>query len=271
MAAELTDAVGTVHRPAGGEARIVSLVPSLTELLFDLGLGGRVVGRTHFCVHPAERLAAVASVGGTKKISIRKLAALEPTHVVLNIDENTEAMAAEVAAVAPHVIVTHPVEPLGNLALYRLFGGIFGCADRAGALCGRFSAALADLEHAAAAWPGRRVLYLIWKDPWMTVSRDTYVSRLLALAKWETVGHDDAVRYPEIAIDAALLAATDLVLFSSEPYPFAQADIDAFRAAWPAGRARLRPIDGEMTSWYGSRAIAGLGYLKRTAMSLLAG
>ena len=271
MAAELIDARGTVHRPCGGEARIVSLVPSLTELLFDLGLGEQVVGRTHFCIHPAEGVAGVASVGGTKKISVRKLAALEPTHVVLNIDENTEAMAAAVAAVAPNLIVTHPIEPRDNLALYRLLGGIFGRTDRAELLCGRFAAALASLQEAAAGWPKRRVLYLIWKDPWMTVSRPTYVSRLLALAGWETVGHDPAARYPEIAIDAALLATTDLVLFSSEPYPFKRADIDAFRAAYPTARTRLCPIDGEMTSWYGSRAIAGLDYLRRTAVSLFDG
>ncbi len=269
MAADLIDAVGAAHRPVDGTARIVSLVPSLTELLFDLGLGDCVVGRTHFCIHPAERLAEIASVGGTKKVSTRKLAALEPTHVVLNIDENTESMAEEMAAIVPNVIVTHPIEPEDNLALYRLFGGIFGRAELADALCNRFSAALAELQRAAAMWPKRRALYLIWKDPWMTVSRDTYVSRMLALVGWETIGHDDTVRYPEIDIDAALLAETDLVLFSSEPYAFKQADIDAFGSDYPTGRARLLPIDGEMTSWYGGRAIEGLGYLKRTALSLV--
>lgn len=267
--AELIDAVGTVHPRAGGDVRIVSLVPSLTELLFDLGLGPRVVGRTHFCVHPADCIAEVKSVGGTKKISMRKLADLNPTHVILNIDENTESMGQEIAAIVPNVIVTHPIEPQDNLALYQLFGGVFGRENEADGLRTRFSEAFAELLDAAQDWPSRRVLYLIWKDPWMTVSRDTYVSRLLALAGWHTVGHDDSVRFPEVDIDEALLAETDLVLFSSEPYAFKSLDIKAFATKNAVGGARLLPINGEMTSWYGSRAVMGLVYLRRFATGLL--
>ena len=101
----------------------------------------------------------------------------------------------------------------------------------------------------------------------MTVSRDTYVSRTLALVGWETVGQDAAVRYPEIEIGPSLLAATDLVLFPSEPYAFTAADMEAFAGAHP-GAPRLSAIDGEMVSWYGSRAIAGLGYLAALASRL---
>ena len=162
-----------------------------TELLFDLGLGACVVGRTHFCVHPAPELADVVSVGGTKKISNQKLSSLNPTHVILNVDENTKAMAAEIAEIVPNVIVTHPIEPEDNLDLYRLIGGIFGCADQAQRLSARFENELADLRAAALTQPRRNVLYLIWKEPWMTVSRDTYVSRFLALAGW---GHGCARR-----------------------------------------------------------------------------
>ena len=261
MPGELIDAVGTVHRPADPNPRIVSLVPSVTELLFDLGLGAHVVGRTHFCVHPAPELADVVSVGGTKKISNQKLSSLSPTHVILNVDENTKAMAAEVAEIVPNVIVTHPIEPEDNLDLYRLIGGIFGCTDQAQRLSARFENELADLRAAALTQPRRNVLYLIWKDPWMTVSRDTYVSRFLALAGWDTVAHDDNERYPTIEIDAGLLAETDLVLFSSEPYAFSDADMEEF-AARHFSPVRCLPIDGELTSWYGSRAIEGLGYLK---------
>ena len=168
------------------------------------------------------------SVGGTKKISMRKLAALEATHVILNIDENTKSMAQEIAAIVPNVIVTHPIEPQDNVALFQLLGGGFGRENEADELRTRFSEAFVALVDAAQDWPSRRVLYLIWKDPWMTVSRDTYVSRLLALAGWHTVAHDDSVRFPEVDIDEALLAETDLVLFSSEPYSFKSGDIKTF-------------------------------------------
>ena len=265
----MIDAVGVVHAPFGAGARIVSLVPSVTELLFDLGLGDNVVGRTHFCVHPAAELERVTSVGGTKKISLRKLAGLDPTHVILNVDENTRAMAAEVAEIVPHVVVTHPIEPVDNVALFRLIGGIFGRAEKAGELSARFNAGLAKLRAAAREWPERRVLYLIWKDPWMTVSRDTYVSHLLGLVGWRTVGHDDATRYPTVDMSGALLADTDLVLFSSEPYAFSEDDIAAFARAHPESTARLLAIDGEMTSWYGSRSILGLDYLRTLAAAAL--
>ena len=264
---DLIDAAVTLHAPAGPEARIVSLVPSLTELLFDLGLGTQVVGRTHFCVHP-DAAKPVPSVGGTKKIRLGRLEALRPTHVILNIDENTTDMAAAIAACVPHVIVTHPLGPRDNLGLYRLLGGIFGRAEQAEGLCRDFGRALDELEAAAGRWPRQRVLYLIWRDPWMTVSRDTYVSRTLALARWDTEPAIASVRYPPIDITRELLVRTSMVLFSSEPFAFAAPDIEAFRAEHDCAGVRLVAIDGEMVSWYGSRAIRGITYLRSLAASL---
>src|SRR5713101_3051145 len=129
--ARLVDAVGTRHAPARRDARIVSLVPSITELVCDLGLAAQLVGRTGFCVHPREVVRRIPKVGGTTDVDLDKL------------------------------------------ALYRLIGGIFGREDQAEALCGEFEAAYAALQTAARAFPLDRVLYLIWKNPWMTVSRDT--------------------------------------------------------------------------------------------------
>ena len=258
----LTDALGTRHAPAGEGARIVSLVPSLTELLFDLGLGAQVVGRTRYCVHPADRVAAVPGLGGTKKIRLDRLRALAPTHVLVNIDENTRATADAVAEIVPHVVVTHPLDPADNPGLYRLIGGLFGREAEAEALCGCFQRAYDALRLAARSLPARRVLYLVWKDPWMTVSRETYISRMLALVNWRTVGDDPERRYPRVDIDAAL-AESEVVLLPSEPYAFAAADAAGLEARRPGIDVRL--IDGEMVSWYGSRAIAGLGYLGRFA------
>ncbi len=264
----LLDVVGVEHPPALDGARIVSLVPSITELLFHLGLGAQVVGRTTFCIHPEKALASVPRVGGTKKLRIDRLRELRPSHVIVNIDENRKQDVDVIAEFAPHVVVTHPLAPDDNLALYRLVGGIFGKRTQAEALCGEFQRARDELVDATATLPSRRVLYLIWRDPWMTISRDTYISRMLALVNWETVCDDAEIRYPQVRVTAPLLADTDIVLFSSEPFPFKSAHVEEFRKISGDSATPCAFIDGEMTSWYGSRALAGLRYLREFAGNL---
>src|SRR3990172_3927173 len=253
---KLVDAVGRRHTPAGAGARIVSLVPSITELVCDLGLAERLVGRTGFCIHPRERVRRVAKVGGTKDDDPRRLPDTPP------------AAGEGTARFGPRVIVAHPLGPLDNLALYRLIGGVFGREAEAEGLCERFERAYAACEREAAGFPSQRVIYLIWRKPWMTVSRDTYISRTLANVNWHTVPETAADRYPEIAFDEAMLAGVDVVLASSEPFPFRARDVDALRAL-PELRGRaIALVDGEMTSWYGSRAIAGLEYLPQFRRAL---
>jgi ABC-type Fe3+-hydroxamate transport system substrate-binding protein len=234
--------------------RIVSLVPSLTELVCELGLAGHLVGRTGFCIHPEEVVRAIPKVGGTKSVNLEKIRALAPTHVVLNKDENLQETAEALATFVPNLVVTHPLAPEDNLPLYRQLGTAFGRERDAEALCARFETALKVAKNQK--YPERKVLYLIWKDPWMTVSRDTYISRTLALFGMHTLPAEAGNRYPEL--ESVDLAETDLVLLSSEPYRFQARHLDEVRQL--SGRpARL--IDGEMTSWYGPRAIAGLAYL----------
>ncbi len=264
----LTDAGGTTHVPAGPGARIASFVPSITELLIDLGLADKLVARTRFCIHPADTVKDIAAIGGTKKASIPKLKVIAPTHAVLNIDENTKAMAEALRGIVPNVIVTHPIEPRDNFALYRLLGGVFGKARKAEELCARLRAAMTELEAFARDLPPARVCYFCWKDPWMTVSRDTYIARTLAMVNLATVRHDDAVRYPEVTIDEALIEETDLFLFSSEPYAFSREDIAAFAKTHGLPQEACVAIDGEYASWYGSRAITAMAYLRRFAEAL---
>lgn len=260
------DALGVHHPPAGDDARIISLVPSITELLFDLGLGDRVVGRTSFCIHPAAAVARVPRVGGTKKPRLDKLRALRPSHVIVNVDENRKQDVDAIADFTPHIIVTHPLLPDDNLMLYRLLGNIFGRQPDAARLCAAFEQARDALLAAVAPLPPRRVLYLIWRDPWMTISRDTYISKTLALAKWHTSGHDADNRYPQVHLDEHLLVDTDMVLFSSEPFPFKALHVQELRELTGDSETPCEFIDGEMTSWYGSRAVAGLHYLRELAM-----
>ena len=254
----LRDALGAEHRPAVGEVRIVSLVPSLTELVCELGLADRLVGRTGFCVHPRDVLKTVPKVGGTKDVKMDVLRRLAPTHLIVNIDENRRETVEELATFVPNVIVTHPCAPADNLALYRLFGGVFHCADRAARLAADLGAALAEAQAVARALPREDVLYLIWREPWMSVARDTYISATLAAVGWDTLPADAGARYPEIDWQAAWMAGVSRVFLSSEPYRFRERHLAEVGAL--SGRPAAM-IDGEMASWYGSRAAAGLRHL----------
>lgn len=258
----MIDAAGQIHVSARREARIVSLVPSLTQLLFDLDLGTQMVGRTRFCVCP-DAAAGLPSLGGPKTPDIDKLLALRPSHVVVNIDENPKAVADRLRTAGVTVIVTHPTGPMDNVGLYRLLGHIFDRPDRAGDLEARFLAAHRRLTRAAEQWPDRRVLYLIWRKPWMTVGDDTYVGRTLAAAglRVAPIAGDDR-RYPVVAIDEALLDRVDLVLFPSEPFVFQERHLDDFRRRYGHPDLPLLTIDGRTAAWYGSHAIQGLEDLR---------
>lgn len=266
MFRDLIDAIGVRHTPVTAPARIVSLVPSITELLFALKLGDQVVGRTHYCIHPAPLVMPLPSVGGTKKIRHARLQALRPTHVIVNIDENPRELAERLIADGLQVIVTHPLTPEDNVSLYRLIGGIFNRVAEAEALAARFKRTLMELRQVD--WPRRQVLYLIWRKPWMGINRDTYIARMLALVGWETLPAECETRYPELEINKALLDAADFILFSSEPYRFLPEDLEGFARDYDCPLEKLRLIDGEMTSWYGSRAIQGLRYMGQLAREI---
>ncbi|BAL22851.1 helical backbone metal receptor [Azoarcus sp. KH32C] len=263
--AALTDAAGKLHRPAEGEVRIVSLVPSLTELLCELGLTDRLVGRTGFCIHPRETLKPIRKVGGTKDVKLDVVRELAPTHLIVNIDENRRETVEELAAFVPNIIVTHPCRPEDNFELFRLFGHVFGCEEEASRLAAELEASLAAAAAVARALPPERVLYLIWREPWMSVSRDTYISATLRALGWETLPADAALRYPEIDWSAPWMSEAARVFLSSEPYCFRERHLDEVAAL--SGRP-VALIDGEMTSWYGSRAAAGLRYLAELRMRL---
>ena len=260
----LTDASGRLHAPAP-HARIVSLVPSITELLCELGLASQLVGRTGFCIHPRDTVASIPKVGGTKDVNLDKIRRLAPTHVIVNIDENEKPTADLLAEFVPHVVVTHPVTPLDNLALARLMGAIFGVGAAAERWCGAFEHELAALRSLPAG-PARTVLYCIWQDPWMSVSSDTYIAAMLAELGWR-VPDLGAARYPVFSWDEQLVDGLDAVLLSTEPYRFTGAHVDALEKQ--IGIPVLL-VDGEMMSWYGSRALAGVRYL-RELRSLLEG
>jgi ABC-type Fe3+-hydroxamate transport system substrate-binding protein len=239
--------------------RIASLVPSLTELLFALGLGPQVVARTGFCIHPREAR-AVPKVGGTKDPDLAKLRSLAPTHLVVNVDENRREDVDAARAFVPHVVVTHPLRPVDNLALFETLGEVFDCRARAAELAAEMQRTLADVRDAMRGIARERVLYLIWRKPWMTVSRETYVSASLALVGWDTVPAQGGVRYPVVDEDDEAWSKAQRILLSSEPYAFRERDVREMKERHGKPVAL---VDGEWTSWYGVRAIEGLAGLSR--------
>ncbi len=262
--------------PPVSRPRIASLVPSLTELVVELGLLDVLVARTGFCIHPADALRKVPKVGGTKDVNLAKLQALAPTHVLVNVDENRRDTVDAIRAWPnpPQIVVTHPNGPEDNLALVAQMLAQFGAnpgtrtdvAERGAALTQALQHELELTqpdEH-----PPQRVLYLIWREPWMTVARDTYIARMLARIGWHTLpdvrgGESGAARYPALRGDEPWLAEVQQVLLSSEPYRFTAQHQGEARRLCPNARVRL--VDGEMLSWYGPRAVAGLRYLREIA------
>jgi ABC-type hemin transport system substrate-binding protein len=251
--------------------RIASLVPSLTELAVSLGLGPCLVARTGFCIHPANVVGAVPKVGGTKDVNLRKLRELAPTHVLVNVDENTLPVVQALRSFVPEVVVTHPCSPHDVLGLIdqlaSTFGETPGVAERGAVLRAELASALADCQGEPIDVP---VLYLIWRDPWMTVAQDTYISRLLACANWRTLpavqgGAHGAARYPVVRGDEPWLREVQQVLLSSEPYAFNEAHLQEAQSLCPNARVQL--VDGELLSWYGPRTAQGLRYVQQLALA----
>ncbi|MGF6753101.1 helical backbone metal receptor [Paraburkholderia sp. GAS42] len=268
MNTRAVDAAGVAHERASPDARIVSLVPSITETLFALGLDRQIVGRTGFCVHPRERVRNVPKVGGTKAVNIDAIRALQPTHLIVNIDENEAGTVDLLRTFVPHVVVTHPLTPRDNLTLYALLGAVFDREEEAQRLSQALETQLRDIEQRT--WPAQRVLYVIWRGPWMTVARDTYISAMLDAVNWQTLpamkgGNAGADRYPTFDLTAPWIADVDRVLLSSEPYRFTEAHRRALESDPALAGKRIELIDGELVSWYGARAIHGIVYLATLA------
>lgn len=259
--AMIQDAGGNTHVRVTTQPRIVSVVPSITELLFDLGLGECVVGRTGFCFYPKSQVKRIPKIGGTKDFDLEKLKALRPTHLIVNIDENPKALVDAASEFVPHIVVTHPMAPQDNVSLFQLLGDVFDQGENAARLVDRFQARWRELERIGDEFPQERVIYLIWKNPWMTICQDTYIARCLETIGYHHIPLDSSLRYPEVVLED-IVGDIDRILLSSEPYAFRQKDVDELRQQLGSkGAVTISLIDAEMTSWYGSRAIQGLEYL----------
>lgn len=252
-----TDQLGQrIDLPAPAR-RIVSLVPSQTELLFDLGAGAAVVGCTRYCVHPAQRVAGIARVGGTKKFDFAAIDALAPDLIIANREENYADGVARLREKYP-VWVSDIVSLADALAMIRAVGTLTGRAEQATSIAAEIETGFAGLTRA----PARRVAYFIWRKPWMVVGGGTFIDHIVQRLGWVNV-FGGLARYPEVNARALADAAPELLLLSSEPFPFREAHARELLALVPG--ARVLQVDGEMFSWYGSRLRLAPAYLRSLA------
>jgi ABC-type Fe3+-hydroxamate transport system substrate-binding protein len=256
-------------RPDAPPQRIVSLVPSLTESLFALGLGARVVGVTEWCVHPAEGVAPLPKVGGTKSPDLAAIRALAPDLVIANQEENRRRDVEGLEAAGLRVWLTYPRTVAEGAAL---LGELAELGATPAARAAVAAPVLAAVAEALRTQPAERtaVFCPIWREPWMAVGGDTYADDLLSLCGGRNVfGARGGRRYPRVTEDEIVAAAPEVVLLPDEPYAFgAEDEAELRRLPLPAAKnGRIHRIDGTWVSWYGPRIRPAL----RAIRSLLLG
>lgn len=239
--------------------RIVSLVPSQTELLFDLGLGEKVVGVTKFCIHPTEARTKATVIGGTKNFDFDKIATLKPDLIIGNKEENYQDGIEQLA-------VKYPVwlSDISNLTealdMIRRVGFIAGAKEKATALANEIAASFAALEAPEAEKALVSVAYFIWRKPYMVATTGTFIDDMLRRTGCVNAFAGQS-RYPEVTAEQLAAAAPQRIFLSSEPYPFAAKHVAEFQQICPA--AKIEIIDGELFSWYGSRLLKSAAYFSQ--------
>ena len=242
IAKTYTDQMGREVTIASPPRRIVSLVPSQTEFLIDIG--APVVGRTKFCIHPKDQIKDIPIIGGTKNFRFDKIRELQPDLIIGNKEENykwgIEKLEKEF--------------PVWMSDIYTLEDS-FEMMSELGQLC-NLSARTEEIIQACQAatesvrgTKSGKVIYLIWKDPWMAAGKNTFIDHLLNHLGYENLIKEE--RYPELTIEQIADLNPDKILFSSEPFPFKEKHLEKARGQWPKADCQL--VDGELYSWYGSR------------------
>jgi ABC-type Fe3+-hydroxamate transport system substrate-binding protein len=248
--------------------RIVSLVPSLTELLYDLHLDEEVVGITKFCVHPEQWYRSKQRIGGTKNADIALIKSLQPDLVIASKEENIKEQVEAIAAFCPVYC-----SDISNLEeAYEAIAQIGALTDRSAKAEELIGELRQDFSQLHTATNKLRCVYLIWNKPYMSAGGDTFIHAMLRTAGFENV-FQNLLRYPETDLQQIAAYDVDVVFFSSEPFPFKQQHLHDFTTAWQQQFPQkkmplLRIVDGEMFSWYGSRLLYATEYFKKLRESL---
>ncbi|MGZ8544846.1 MAG: ABC transporter substrate-binding protein [Flavisolibacter sp.] len=235
-------------------SRIISLVPSQTELLFALGLDTRVVGITKFCVHPAEWFHSKTRVGGTKDLNLEKIFSLEPDIVIANKEENIREQIEAISQKCP-VWVSDVNNLEDAVSMIHALGEITETKQASDKIIDTIRTSFIDMNEQAL-----KTCYLIWQEPFMTVGSDTFIHDMMQYAGFQNVFRENS-RYPAITLEDIRSSECQLVLLSSEPYPFNESHAHALQDQLPGIKILL--ADGEMFSWYGSRLMKSPAYFKQ--------
>ena len=255
-----TDQLGTTHTFENTPKRIISLVPSQTELLYDLGLEEEIVGITKFCVHPKHLKATKQIVGGTKQVKYDKIKDLQPDIIIANKEENTKEIVEELSKICP-VWVTNIVTIEDNLQMIADFGKLFNKRTEAQKWNDKITFAYNDFQQFIKDKPFRKVAYFIWANPYMVAGKDTFINEMLVLNRFQNI-YEEKGRYPEIELEKIRQEGDPEVVFlSSEPFPFK--DEHAFEIGRCTHHAKTIFVDGELFSWYGSRILKAFPYFKK--------
>ncbi|MFP3598195.1 ABC transporter substrate-binding protein [Chryseobacterium sp. SIMBA_029] len=233
--------------------KVISLVPSITEALFDLGLTeNEVIGRTKFCIHPQEKVKNVPIIGGTKNINIEKIKSLKPDLILANKEENIKEQ-VEALMDDCKVVVTNVETIEDNYYLLKQLGHLFHKEEKAQI----FNLKTYEVLNQAKIDSAIKVAYLIWNNPYMTIGSDTFIHRILSEIGFENI-FNHTTRYPEIKTED--LAAADVIMLSSEPFPFKEKHIAELKEVYPDKRIMI--VDGEAFSWYGTHIAKCEHYFK---------
>jgi ABC-type Fe3+-hydroxamate transport system substrate-binding protein len=253
---DYTDQMGRTISLQSPPKRIISLVPSQTELLYSLGLNEEVVGITKFCIHPTEWFHTKTRIGGTRMINVEAIHDLQPDLVIANKEENEKEQVEELATKYP-VWISDVNDPASAYGMIAALGAICGKEDKSAALIDLIKSNFASLPVVEHSKESRSACYLIWRNPYMTIGGDSFIHKMLEIAGFDNI-YKSASRYPEISIDELRKSNCKYVLLSSEPFPFRQKHIEELQQELPGATILL--VDGEMFSWYGSRMVHAAGY-----------
>lgn len=236
--------------------RIISLVPSQTELLVDLGLQDSIVGITHYCIHPLALKELKTSVGGTKKVNLRKVKDLKPDIILCNKEENTKEMVNELQKIAPvHVSDVGTLEEA--YLLMQDYGRIFKCEQLTSTMVNSIRKKAENLKGIVANSSEKKVAYFIWNDPLMVAGEGTFINEMLKLNGFQNVFSEE--RYPETNLADLRNKNIEICLLSSEPFPFKE----EHKAKFENVSGEVKIVDGEYFSWYGSRLLEAMDYFNQ--------
>lgn len=242
--------------------RIVSLVPSQTELLFYLGLDAEIAAITKFCIHPSAKVSEKIRIGGTKKTDFRKIQSLAPDLIIANKEENEESDIKMLMDGYP--VWVSDVKTLSQaLAMIRSVGELTGKEMESLQLVSKISTAFEKFKNSRTTSSGfpppATVCYMIWNDPYMTVGSDTFIHEMIGLAGFQNI-FQDKVRYPVVSKTELVLRSPQYVFLSSEPFPFKGKHVEELKNILPGSKIIL--VDGEIFSWYGSRLLKAPEYFR---------